>query len=68
MKKLVLWIILAVIVAALIGVYIYSTIDRNMNGNIHPEVSIEFENYGTVKFVLYHEFATNTVINFIKLA
>ena len=68
MKKLVLWIILAVIVAALIGVYIYSTIDRNMNGNIHPEVSIEFENYGTVKLELYPEYAPNTVKNFIKLA
>lgn len=68
MKKLVFWIILLVVLVALVGVYGYSTFDRNVNGNVHPVVSIELENYGTVKFELYPEYAPNTVKNFIKLA
>ncbi len=68
MKKLVLWIIILVILVALVGVYAYSTFDRNVNGNVHPVVSIELGDYGSVKFELYPEYAPNTVTNFIKLA
>ena len=35
---------------------------------VHPEVTFEIENYGTVKIELYPEYAPNTVANFIKLA
>ena len=66
--QFIIWTIIAVLIVALLGWYAYSYISMKTGGNIHPEVEIEFENYGTVKFELYPEYAPNTVANFIKLA
>ena len=69
-KKLqfIIWTVIAIAVVALLGLCIYNYVEMNSKGNVHPHVSIEFENYGTVEFELYPEYAPNTVANFIKLA
>lgn len=66
--QIILWAIIAGIVCALIGFYIYNTANRYIDGNIHPEVAFEIQDYGTVKMELYPEYAPNTVSNFIRLA
>ena len=66
--QFIIWTIIAVLIIALLGWYAYSYARMKTEGNTHPEVEIEFENYGTVKFELYPEYAPNTVANFIKLA
>lgn len=68
-KKLqfVLWIIIAVVVLAGIGVYGYRFFQAKTETPVYPEATFEIENYGTVKIELYPEYAPNTVTNFIKL-
>lgn len=65
--QIVIWAIIAVIVCILIGGYIYFTVDRLTDGNTHPEVTFEVQDYGTIKMELYPEYAPNTVANFIRL-
>ncbi len=65
--QIVIWAIIAAIVCILIGGYIYSAADRLTEGNSHPEVTFEVQDYGTIKMELYPEYAPNTVSNFIRL-
>lgn len=65
--QIVIWVIILVAVLALLGGYVYSVVNRVTVGNIHPEVSIEIQDQGTVKLELYPEYAPNTVANFIRL-
>ncbi len=66
--KLVLWILIALMVISLIGLNVYGIYSAKTKGVVHPEISFEIENYGTVKMELYPEYAPNTVANIIKLA
>lgn len=66
--KLIASIIVLLAVIALLGLLGYGIYWRLTDSTIHPEVTIEIENYGTVKMELYPEYAPNTVANFIKLA
>lgn len=66
--QIVIWVIILVAVLALLGGYVYSVVSRIAVGNIHPEVSIEIQDQGTIKLELYPEYAPNTVANFIRLA
>lgn len=66
--QIVIWIIILIVVILLLGGYVYSVVNKITVGNIHPEVSIEIQDQGTVKLELYPEYAPNTVANFIRLA
>lgn len=66
--QFIIWTIIAIVAVALLGICIFNFVSMNNGGNVHPQVSIEFQDYGTVKFELYPEYAPNTVANFIKLA
>ena len=65
--KIVLWIVSALAVLALIGNLCYRIYLAKTEQVVHPQVSFEIENYGTVKMELYPEYAPNTVANIIKL-
>ena len=65
--KLVLWILIAVILIALIGLFGYQAYSAMTQEVVHPHVSFEIENQGTIKMELYPEYAPNTVANIIKL-
>lgn len=65
--KLVVSIIVLIAVILLLGLVGYGIYWRLTDSTIHPEVTIEIENYGTIKMELYPEYAPNTVANFIKL-
>lgn len=65
--QIILWVTIAIIVCILIGGYVYNTVLKYTEGNTHPEVSFEIQDYGTVKMELYPEYAPNTVANFIRL-
>ncbi len=69
MKKLqfFLWIVIAIAILVLIGGCVYSFVRAKTQEILHPEVTFEIENYGTVKMELYPEYAPNTVANIIKL-
>lgn len=65
-KNIVL-VVFFVIIVALIGVLVYGYV-KKANENIqNPIVSMEIQDYGTVKMELYPKMAPNTVSNFIKL-
>lgn len=66
--KVLVSIIVLIAVILLLGLVGYGIYWRLTDNTIHPEVTIEIENYGTVKLELYPEYAPNTVANFIKLA
>lgn len=65
--KMILWVLLGVITVALIGLCVYNLFLSKTQSTVHPEVSFEIENYGTIKMELYPEYAPNTVANIIKL-
>ena len=65
--KLVVSIIVLIAVILLLGLVGYGIFWRLTDKTIHPEVTFEIENYGTVKMELYPEYAPNTVANFLKL-
>lgn len=65
--KIVLWSIIVIGIITLIGLNVYSLVMAKTQEVVHPEVSFEVENYGTIKMELYPEYAPNTVTNFIKL-
>jgi len=72
MKKIsismLIWIILCIVTICAIA-YVSGTFFLAKTAKIvHPEVTFELENYGTIKIELYPEHAPNTVANFIKLA
>lgn len=65
--QLVIWIIIVIAVIGLLGCFGYNIVKMNTEGNVHPEVTFEIQDYGKVKIELYPEYAPNTVANFIKL-
>ena len=70
MKKTskILWIIALIILVVLIGVVAFGYIQKLTYKAENPIVTMEVENFGTVKMELYPDQAPQTVANFIKLA
>ena len=62
LTSLALIVILGIIAYMVYGYYYKATLKSE-----NPIVTMEIENYGTVKIELYPEMAPNTVRNFIKL-
>ena len=61
------WLLVAIVVVLAMGGVVYQ-FARAMNTEIvHPEVTFEIENLGTIKMELYPEYAPNTVRNIIRL-
>jgi len=70
MKK-VISIFILVIIIALVGVngkLVYNAVEAKSQEVKNPVLSLDIENYGTVKIELYPEYAPNTVKNIISLA
>lgn len=55
-------------VIALIGGVVYGYYQKANEKIVNPIVTMEVENYGTIKLELYPEMAPNTVANFVTLA
>lgn len=62
-----LWIIVALVALLLLGGIVCNFVRAKNEKIIHPEVTFEIENLGTVKMELYQEYAPNTVANIVKL-
>ncbi len=61
-------IIVIVLIIALIGAICYGYYKKATQNVQNPIVTMEVENYGTVKIELYPDLAPQTVANFVKLA
>lgn len=71
MKKSIGVVALILVIILLLGVcgnLIYNAVRANNQEVKNPVLSLEVENYGTVKIELYPEYAPNTVKNIIALA
>ena len=71
MKKVIGVIVLVAILVALVGVnvlLICGKVSAQNQEEKNPVLSLEIENYGTVKIELYPDYAPNTVKNIIALA
>lgn len=67
-SKNIIIIISILIVLVLIGILIFGYYQKFLRKRENPIVTMEVENYGTIKIELYPEIAPNTVSNFVKLA
>lgn len=67
MKNKKAYIIILIIAIILIAYMVYGYYQKTTFKLNNPIVTMEIENYGTVKMELYPEMAPNTVRNFIKL-
>ena len=61
------WLVIAVVVFVALGGVVYQLARATNEGSVHPEVTFEIENVGTIKMELYPEYAPNTVKNIIRL-
>ena len=66
--KNIIWIIALIILIVLIGVIAYGYYRNATMEVTRPVATMEVENFGTIKFELYPEYAPETVANFITLA
>ena len=66
--KNVIWIVALIILIVLIGIIGYGYYRNATMEVTRPVATMEVENFGTVKFELYPEYAPETVANFITLA
>lgn len=66
LKNLLLVVVL-IIMVGLIGVLVYSYIKKTNENIQNPIVTMEIQDFGTVKMELYPKMAPNTVSNFVKL-
>ena len=66
--KNIIWIIALIILIVLIGVIAYGYYRNATMEVTRPVATMEMENFGTIKFELYPEYAPETVANFITLA
>ena len=66
--KNVIWIVALIILIVLIGIISYGYYRNATMEVTRPVATMEVENFGTVKFELYSEYAPETVANFITLA
>lgn len=65
--KLAVWVIIAALILGIIGGTVYNLVMAKTQPVVHPELTVEIENYGNVKMELYPEYAPNTVANIVKL-
>ena len=70
MKKFknVIWIVALIILIVLIGIVAYGYYRNATMEVTRPVATMEVENFGTIKFELYPEYAPETVANFTTLA
>ena len=66
--KNIIWIVALIILIVLIGIIGYGYYRNATMEVTRPVATMEVENFGTVKFELYPEYAPETVANFITLA
>ena len=66
--KNIIWIVALIILIVLIGVVGYGYYRNATMEVTRPVATMEVENFGTVKFELYPEYAPETVANFVALA
>ena len=66
--KNVIWIVALIILMVIIGIIGYGYYRNATMEVTRPVATMEVENFGTVKFELYPEYAPETVANFITLA
>ena len=62
------WAIALVLIVILIGVLVFGYYKKKTLNVPNPIVTLEIENYGTVKLELYPEYAPEAVKNFVTLA
>ena len=65
--QIVFWLVLAIVIFLLLGGVVYNFARAKSEKTVHPEVTFEIENLGTIKMELYQEYAPNTVANIVKL-
>ncbi len=70
MRKLknIMWVVALIILIVLIGIIAYGYYRNATMEVTRPVATMEVENFGTIKFELYPEYAPETVANFITLA
>lgn len=66
--KNIIWIVAFIILIVLIGIVGYGYYRNATMEVTRPLATMEVENFGTIKFELYPEYAPETVANFITLA
>ena len=66
--KNIIWIIALIILIVLVGVISYGYYRNPPMEVTTPVATMEVENFGTIKFELYPEYAPETVANFVTLA
>ena len=64
----IIWIVALIAIVVLIGVVAFGYYKKATMEVKNPLVTMEVENFGTIKMELYPELAPNTVANFIALA
>lgn len=62
------YIIAIILLVILLGVLVFGYVRKQTSDNLNPIVTMEVENFGTIKIELYPELAPETVKNFITLA
>ena len=67
-KSIIIWSIALILIIAILGVIVFGYYKKSTLKASNPIVTMEIENYGTVKIELYPEYAPETVKNFITLA
>ena len=66
--KNICWIIALILIIVILGGVVYGYYKKANNNISNPIVTMEVENFGTIKIELYPDQAPETVRNFIKLA
>ena len=66
--KNICWIIALILIIVILGGLVYGYYKKANNNISNPIVTMEVENFGTIKIELYPDQAPETVSNFIKLA
>lgn len=66
--KNICWIIALILIIVILGGLVYGYYKKANNNISNPIVTMEVENFGTIKIELYPDQAPETVRNFIKLA
>ena len=66
--KNICWIIALILIIVILGGLVYGYYKKANNNISNPIVTMEVENFGTIKMELYPDQAPETVSNFVKLA
>ena len=66
--KNICWIIALILIIVILGGLFYGYYKKANNNISNPIITMEVENFGTIKIELYPDQAPETVSNFVKLA